>query len=888
MSAQPPAERVFGWLTRAYPTEFREAFGPELLEFFRADYARASISTFTRMAFWASTLADLSRSSIRLRWPRRQIHDMGPSRGPRHRRREFVNSVIQDLRIALRGLAASPGFSAVAILTLAIGISANTTIFSAVEVFMLRPLPYSNSHELYALYTANVERGWTQVDYSVADYFDMREQSTTADIAAYYWDNLNMADGTGQPERIQGMRVSHNFFSVLAEPPVLGRAPAVEEERAGVAPTAVISYGLWTRRYGADTGVLGTLVELDGTMHEIVGVAPEDFWFGSLGVEMWAVFNFDEDGLSRAAGRFIGPLARTREGVSPAAFESELTTIGSRLAEQYPDVNGGNRMFSVGLRSDIYDTEFQVGSTIAMLAVLFVLLIACANVANLLLARSMGRSREVAVRTALGATRGRIIRQLLTEASLVAVLGGVAGIGLSAIGIKGLISLIPTDTPGVSDIGLSGISLAFTALVTGFTAILFGLAPALHGSAVELTESLKDGGRTGTGSRGGRLRRTLVVAEMALAMVLLVSSALLVKGYLNLRAVDRGFDAESVLSLRVSVHGTRYADDEAIAQFYRRAMEEIAAIPMVRAASATNRLPLSGWSSVTYAIQGEPVDDESRLPMVVRHIVLPDFFESIDVPILVGRGITDGDVAESAPVAVVNQSFAEQHFESADRAIGRVIDLDQTDREIVGVVPDLAWTGSIPRVTMFIPAQQAPVRTMSVVIRSDAEPTALAGPVRQAVERIDPALPVFRVATLEDVILQQTQGDAIMGQVMAVLGLVALLLSVTGVYGVLSYSAQQRSQEVGIRMALGASSGDVLRLMMGQGMVLAAVGVLVGLGLALLATRGLSTFLFGVSPFDAGIFTGVTGLLLGAALLASLVPAWRSSRVDPNEALRTE
>ena len=879
-------EQLFALLTRAYPADFRESYGPELLEFFRAGRQRAARSPIALIGFWLRTMTDLARSAIRQHRAVRRTNHRGHQ--PTNRGRELMHSIIQDIRIAARGLASAPGFTIVAILTLAIGISANTTIFSAVEVFVLRPLPYSDSQELVALYTANAERGWTQADFSVADFMDLRDQSTTADIAGYYWDNLNMADDEGQPERISGMRVSSNFFTVLAAQPVLGRSPTRDEERAGVTPSAIISHGLWNRRYGADPGVIGRLVELDGTMHQIVGVAPPDFWFQSLGIDMWASFNFDEGNLTRATGRYIEPVARMRPGVTEAALAGELDAIGSHLAEAFADVNAGNRFYAISLHSDMFDEDLMMGSAIAMVAVLFVLLIACANVANLMLARSMSRSREVAVRTALGATRGRIVRQLLTEASLVAVLGGVAGVALSVVGIKALVSIIPAEMPGAPDIGLSGITLAFTALVTAMTAILFGLAPALHGSAIRLTESLKDGGRSGTGARGGRLRRTLVVVEMALAMVLLVSSGLLVKGYLSLRAADRGFDAASVLSLRVSAIGTRYADDEAVVQFYQRAMEEIGAVPGVRNVSAINRLPLSGWSSVSYSIEGQPVDDEARLPIVVRHFVMPDFFGTIGVPLLVGRSISPQDLAESAPVAVVNQSFAKRHFDSADRAVGRIIRLDQADREIVGVVPDLAWTGPVPQATMFLPAAQITVRTMSVLIRADGEPTALVGPVRQAIERIDPALPVFWVSTLDDVILQQTQGQAVMGRVMAVLGIVALLLSVIGVYGVMSYTVQQRVQEVGIRMALGAEARDVVKLMMRQGVVLAAVGMTLGLGLALLATRGLSNFLYGVSPFDLGIFAGVTVMLLGAAVLASFVPALRSARVDPNVALRLE
>ncbi len=885
------SERFFETLIRAYPEEFVHCYRPELMEFFRADMDRArAASPLGLVSFWARTVTDLTASAVRQHRALRRERRQATERPPSHRGREFVHSVMQDLRIALRGLAATPGFAAVAILTLAIGIGANTTIFSAVEVFMLRPLPYPNSHELMALYTANAERGWAQVDYSVADFHAVREQLTTADVGGYFWDNVNVADDRAQPVRLDAMRISHNFFDVLGVAPVLGRSPSLDEEQIGTTPAVMISHALWNSRYGADPGALDQLVELDGVMHRIVGVAPEGFWFRSLGIDMWPVFQFTEGQESRDAGRWVGPLVRRRADVSQETFVAELEAVGARLAADFPDYNGGSRFYAITLHADTFDEEFKVGSTIAMLAVLFVLLIACANVANLLLARSMRRSREVAVRTALGASRGRIIRQLLTEASVVAVLGGVVGVLLSVVGIRALVSIIPPETPGAPDIGLSGISLAFTGLVTALTAVLFGLAPALQGSAIQLTESLKDGGRTGSGTRGGRLRKGLVIAEMALAMVLLVSSGLLVKGYLNLRAVDRGFDTGDVLSLRVSVHGTRYTDDEAISRFYVRAMEEIGSVPGVMHVSAINRLPLSGWSSVSYSIAGEPVDDETRLPFVVRHMVMPDFFGTVEVPVLVGRGITVRDMATSQQVAVVNQAFAGRHFGSAEDAIGGVIELDRGDRTIVGVVPDLAWTGPVPRPTMFLPATQATVRTMSLLVRTGAggDPTALAVPVRRAIERVDPALPVFRVATLQDVMLQQTQGDAIMGRVMAVLGIVALILSVIGVYGVMAYNVQQRVQEVGIRMALGAEARDVVRLMMRQGMVLAGVGMLLGLGMALAATRGLSTFLFGVSPFDVGTFAGVTGLLLGAALLATWVPALRSAKVDPNVALRSE
>jgi len=805
-----------------------------------------------------------------------------------------MRSVLNDVRVAARNMASAPAFAAVAVFTLAVGIAANTTIFSAVHAFLLEPLPYPDSDKLAAVYTSNSVTGWTQTGHSMADFVALRDQTQSANVAAYVWDDMNVADDRGQPVRLSGMGISGNFFEVLGIPPILGRAPNVAEETEGGTPAAVISHGLWQRRYGSNPDVLGELIELDGTMHRIVGVAAPDFWFQALDIEVWAGFQLSEDALDRANGRFIFVIARANPDAPAEAMHSEIAAVGTRLAADFPDYNKANEFFAVRYRDAVFDEEFKVGSAIALVAVAFVLLIACANVANLLLARAMGRSREVAVRTALGATRGRIIRQLLTEASLVATLGGIAGVLLSIIGINALVSIIPPETPGIRHIGLNGISLTFAVAITMTAAVLFGLAPALQGSSVHLSETLKDGGRGGTGLKGGRLRKVLVVAEVALAMVLLVSSGLLVKGYFNLRAAERGFDETGVLSLRVSVTGSRYPGNEEVTRFFRDALDRVRRVPGVSVAAAVDRMPMGGWSAVGYSLVGEAEAEGQRQPRIAFHRTTAGFFEALQVPLRFGRELAEDDMEGGAPVAVVNETFTKRHFEDPAEAIGRILKVGETEHRIVGVAQDMAYGNTMIRPTMFIPASLAVWRNMSFLVRgapgsaADSDPHLLAGSIRAAIEEVDPTLPVYDVITLRESILERTQGDAIMGRVMAVLGLVALLLSVVGVYGVMAYNVQQRVQEVGIRMALGARTRDVLGLIMKQGMGLAGIGVIIGLGLSLAATRGLSTFLFGVSPFDAATFASVTGTLLGAALLASFLPARRSARVDPNEALRVE
>jgi putative ABC transport system permease protein len=794
-----------------------------------------------------------------------------------------MESFFADVRYSLRSIRRSPGVIAIAVLSLGLGIGANVTIFSAVDVFMLRPLPYPDAYRLVHVYSTVPERGWTYNPVSIPDLLDFREQSRTIDIVASYGSDVNLAGDQG-PERIDGERTSWDYFQVLQVVPVLGRTFTREEERAGN-HVAIISHGLWERRFGGDPAIVGSEVSLDGVPHTIVGILPPRFRFYQSPTEIWTPFGLTGD--ESRGSHFLAPVGRLRPGATLDQAHAELATIADRLARTYPETNQGWGAGVRALHRQIFSDEFRMGSLISSVAVAFVLLIACANVANLMLARVAGRTREITVRGALGAGRGRIARQLLTESMIVSLAGGVVGVGLSAIGIRGLVALMPAWFPRVDEIGIDLRVLGFAALVTVATGITFGMAPALHSSRPNFSNALKESGRGAVGPGGHRLRRILVVAEVALALVLLVSSALLVQGFLRLQTADYGWNKERLLLFRLALPRSEYRDADAAAAFYRELLTTLSTIRGVESVGGTSIIPMEGNSNTFFEIPGRDIGTLRERPLTELRTVFPDYFAAMGTPVLRGRTFGDQDLPDAPPVVMVNRQLAELYWPDED-PIGKQIRLGDQTRTVVGVTGNTLDNGPYPRPMTFLSAFQHPRWNMSLVVRAADQPAALVESVRAAVLGLDPNLPIYAVTTMDDHMEEQRGGDTIMAKIMAVLAAVALVLAVVGVYGVMAYSISQRTREMGIRMALGAQRGTVQALVMRQGTALAAVGVACGVGIALLVTRGLATFLFGVNPFDPAVFGAVALLLLLAGVGATYVPARRATQVDPIEALRAE
>lgn len=801
-------------------------------------------------------------------------------------RTEFTMDLIwQDVRYGIRSLRNGPGLVALAVFSLALGIGANATIFSAVDVFMFRPLPYPDSDRLYRLYTTNDERGWSTVGFSAPDLIDQRSQSETMEIAGSNGTSFNLS-GDGVPERLIGMGVTPNFFEVLGVSPVLGRGFSRDEGTPGNNNVVILSDGFWQRRFGGDPSIVARTIQLDGRAHAIVGIMPRGFWFGTRGNDVWTPLAFT--GEEARNSYYLEAWGRVRDGFSAERATTEIQQAARHISEQYPETSAGNGARLLSLHAYLFDENFRVGATIASVAVAFVLLIACANVANLLLTRAAGRGREVALRGALGAGRSRIARQFLVESFVIAALGGILGIVLSVGGIRGLVSWMPDWFPRVNEIGLDGRVLLYVVIVSGLTGIIFGMAPALQSSKPDLTDTLKEGGRAGISSHGNRLRRGLVIGEISLALVLLVSSTLLVQGFNRIRNADMGFDASDVFSMRVTLPETVYPDTTHVAQFWTSLRSRLQSTAGAVSVGATTILPLHGGSGTYYGISADELS-ESRRRVTNFRAVLPGYFGTMDIPIVQGRDITDADHIGSTKAAVVNSAFAERHWPDGD-ALGKQVFFSSGPREIVGIVENTLDQGADDSVEpmVYLAVQQGMYRSLSWVVETSIDPATFQTVAQNAMQDIDPTLPAYDTTPFSAAIEEVLGGDAIMSKIMVVLAGIALALAVGGVYGVMAYTVSQRTHEMGIRLALGAKHRDVIRLVVRQGIVLSLIGITIGLGIGAVVTRSLSTFLFGVSPFDPKAFLGVTVVLLLAAVTASYFPARRATRVDPITALRSE
>jgi len=810
-----------------------------------------------------------------------------------------METLLQDLRQGVRALLKQPAFTFVAIIALALGIGANTAIFSVVNAVLLQALPYRQADNLVTVWENNKRRGNDQNVINLGNYFDWKEQNRVfEDMATFFDTNANLT-GSGEPEEIPAQIASANLFSVLGVNPILGRTFTAEDGREGAARVAVLSYGLWQRRFGGDASVIGRKIILNNNENTVVGVLPADFnWHvrnGSMTrkvAEIWSPWQLTE-AMKQRRGRFAMAVARLKPGVTPVQAQAEMNVLGSQLEQQY-EFNKNWGINVVPLRKQ-FTGEMRLALIVLLFAVGFVLLIACANVANLLLVRAAARQREIAVRAALGANRWRIIRQLLTESLLLAILGGIAGLVLAWWGTDLLVSLSPPELMNLAQAKINLPVLGFTMAVSLLTGVIFGLAPAFETTRLNLTESLKEGGKNiGGSSRSHRLRNSLVVTEVALALVLLVGAGLLIRSFARLQAVDPGFNVENVLTMKVGLPNRKYDTDQKRIQFFQQAIAGMQSLPGVEAAGATSFLPfVSPHAGTSMEIEGRP-----KLPPgqgLNTGVIVTDanFFRAMQIPLKRGRLYSDREAAEMRHVVVVNEAFARKNFPGEDPLGKRVIINMKDDNqpcEIIGIVGDtkhMTLDAELQPISYW-PHPELAYSGMTFAIRTKGEATAVAAAAREVIRNLDPEQPVADVRTMDSLIGKSVARQRFNTLLLTIFAGVAALLAAVGIYGVMAFSVAQRTHEIGVRMALGAQKRDVLRLVLKRGMTLALSGVAIGVIASLALTRLMTTLLFDVGATDPLTFVGVPVLLALIALLACYLPARRAAKVDPMVALRYE
>jgi predicted permease len=811
------------------------------------------------------------------------------------------------MRYGIRMLAKKPTFTIIAIFTLALGIGANSAIFSVVNGLLLRPLPYRDSGRLAIIWThspgANVAQDWP----SPGQFSAIKSQNSVfEELAIAQGTSVNLT-GRAEPERLGVIRTSSSLFSLLGVQPLLGRAFLPQEDTPGQTPVVILSYGLWQRRFGGDPKVLGQSLMLSGRSYTVVGVMPSDFMLnkevmptvgGVEDAEMLLPLPMSAENLSVQGDENYNVLARLKPGVSIRQAQAELNLAVSHLQQQFPEDYPPGRAFSMSVRPLLEQVVGDVRTALLVLlgAVGCVLLVACANVANLLLAWASGREKEIAIRTAIGADRWRIIRQLLTESVLLSMLGGALGLLIAVWSLDGLRWLNPGNIPRLQEVGMDGRVLGFTCAVAMLTGILFGLAPALRSSHINLNETLKEGGRSLVSGGHHRLRSLLVVVEIALSLVLLIGAGLLIRSFMRVQQVEPGFAAQNVVTLRLSVTGTSYAEESRRPIFYQQLWERIRHLPGVEAAGGVTVLPLSGsigWGGIT--IEGyDPAATGQSAIQADGRTASTGYFETMKIPLIGGRFFTEQDTKDSLKVIVVDENMARRYWPGAS-PVGRRLKFGGAEDDtpwltVVGVVGNVKQYAldTDSRVTLYMPQTQSPAGTMYVAARTTTDPISLVAAITKEARALDPNVPIYDVKTMQQRLSESLARRRFAMFALGLFAVVAMLLASIGIYGVMSYSVEQRTREIGIRVALGAQTRDVLKLVVGQGMLLAAIGVCTGLLGAVAVTRVMSSLLFGVSTTDPVTFAGITLLLSAVALVACLIPARKATRVDPMVALRYE
>jgi putative ABC transport system permease protein len=805
-------------------------------------------------------------------------------------------NLLQDARFGIRILLKNPAFTSVIILVLALGIGANTTVFTLVNAVLFKGLPFAHPEEIMALGSSNLSKGNEHMGVSYPDYRDWRAQSKSfKDLAAFDFTSINIGDNSALAERLIGARISANTFASIGQKPMLGRDFLPGDDKPGAPAVCIIGYGVWKSRYGGDPSIIGRTVLLNEVPAVIVGVMPEGMKV-PVRQHLWQPLiptaNYENRG-----SRSLIVFGRLADRVSLASARADMDTIAVRLEKEYPKSDQG-------VRATIkpYNDEFDGGQVrVVFLALLgavgFVLLIACANVANLLLSRSLSRSREVSIRTALGASRWRLIRQLLMESVLLGIVGGLVGLALSFWGVRMFdLAVANVDKPYWIKFTMDYTVFAYFAAVSLATGLLFGLAPAFHASKVDINEALKEGGRGASGgARMKFLSGALVVGEVALAVVLLSGAGLMIRSFLNLYTMDLGVRKDRLLVMRYNLADGKYPTPEALLRFHDRLLADLQATPGVESVSLTSNLPLQGSYGWKYEIEGEAPQEPEKRKAVSGIVVTPEYFRTCGVQVLRGRAFNSSDGLAGNEVAIVNERFAREHWPHGD-AIGKRLLLFKEDGgknwlRVVGIVPRIRQNDPTRVETdalLYVPLRQEPLRYAAAIAHTNVPPSSLAAAFKKVVQKIDDNQAVFGIQTLEEMLAEQRWPFRVFGSLFAIFATIALVLASVGIYAVMAYSVGQRTQEIGVRIALGASSGNVLRLVFAAGLRQLAIGVILGLAAAFAVTRVLRSLLVQITPTDPLTFAIVSALLCGIAALACWIPTRRAMRIDPMVALRYE
>jgi putative ABC transport system permease protein len=823
----------------------------------------------------------------------------------------FLEELWQDVRYGARMLRKSPGFTFAALMTLALGIGANTAIFSVVNVVLLRPLPYLAPERLVFIYDSAPGFNYPKFELMEAEFLRLRDQARSLEQVSLYTTEMFTLTGAGEPERVASGRASGNLFTALGVPMALGRTFRIEEEPRGKGNVVILSHSFWQRKFAADPDVIGQSLTLDGRSYTIIAVLPQGFKSppelqADQAVELWVPPDYNLAGPCCSHGLKV--IARLREGQTLEQAQAEIDTIIAGVKKDYPQgytQDGSDQTLIKPLQQEFVG-DLRRALWVLLAAVFFVLLIACANVANLLLARSEARQKEIAIRAAMGAGRARIIRQLLAESLLLAVIGGGMGLLLAVWGLQLLPALGSEKIPRLQEISLDAQVLGFTLLISLLTSVIFGLVPAFQAVKFNLQTALKEGGRTSASPKGrSRLRAALVVIELALSLVLLVGAGLLIKSFWRLQQVDTGFRAEQLLTMRLYPPASTYPDDQQVAAFYENLLQRVRSLPGVKDAAMADGVPLGDRSGGTVMeTEGRPVEISANYSAGWR-VVSPDYFRTLGVRLLRGRFLEDADQEQATPVAVVNESLARVHWPNEDPLGRRIRLLNRPPGEattafltVVGVVADVKNNGLTEgvrqEVYMTMRQRAAAIdgmgleRQMALAVRTSIEPLDLVKAIRQEVGALDRSIPISSVRTMEQILSTVTVQPRFNMILLVTFAVVALVMASVGIYGVLSYSVTQRTHELGIRIALGAGQGDVMKLVVSQGMKLALIGVVIGVASSFFVTRLMAGLLYGVSVTDPATFAAIALLLIAVALVACYLPARRAMKVDPLVSLRSE
>jgi len=853
-----------------------------------------------------------TEANIRAGMPPAEAHDAAlRSFGNRNRARDeaydvkgggVFESLVQDARYGARMLVKHKAFTAIAVVTLALGIGANTAIFSVVNELLLQPLPYRDADRVVTLWEVSPE-GRHQNTTSRQNFRAWKAQGSSFEQMAAFSDQRVNLTGTGEPEELSVTFATTDFFKVLGVEPILGRTFLPDDNEPGKQDVAVLSYGLWQRRFGGQPNIVGQQITLSAEQFTVIGVMPRGFQFhikhrSGTGrpAELWSILPMPVGGGANEIGRYLSVVARLQPGVSPEQAGAELKTIEARLSDEIPKYNKNYTTEVLPLREQFFG-NVRRPLWLMLGAVGFVLLIACANVANLLLSQATSREKEIALRAALGARRVRITRQLLTESLLLALLGSVFGLGFAWLGIKALVAISPRDLVSLQSVGLNVPVLLWTLGISLLTGVIFGLAPAVHISRLNLNDSLKEGGKSEAGQASGsrRLRSALVVSEIALAVVLLASAGLLIKSFMRLQQVDRGFKTDNILTMVVRLPDAKYSKDPEIVSFFTQALEHVRSLPGVRSAGVVNFLPLYGGlgSATGFKIEGRPEPPPGQGPGCDVRAADAGYFQTMGIPLLRGRTFSEREDTEAKHVILINEALARKYFPNED-PIGKRLDVAMFDKpfwaEIIGVVGNLRYDSLIDESppAVYYAHPDLTYSFMTLVIRTDGDPAAIAPAVQREIRSLDPNQPVSDVRTMNQVMSEWVSRSRFNTLLLGLFAGLATLLSAVGIFGVMNYSVALRTRELGLRLAIGAQPRQVLLLVLRQGLFLTVFGVVLGLAAAFALTRLLSGLLFGVEAFDLSTFTTISLLLVFVSLLACYLPARRAMRIDPLQALRYE